>query len=67
MSRGGLPPGVGVSVPVVDVKVLRLEGDLKEERDAEPGYLLKDVAQLAAGAEELIDLGADALGGGYSS
>ena len=46
---------------------LRLEGDLKEERDAEPGYLLKDVAQLAAGAEELIDLGADALGGGYSS
>jgi hypothetical protein len=46
---------------------LRLEGGLEEKRDSEPGYLLEDVAELTAGAEELIELGTDALGGGYSS
>jgi len=57
----------GVPLAAQELGDLRLEGGLEEERDSEPGYLLEDVAELTAGAEELIELGTDALGGGYSS
>jgi hypothetical protein len=47
--------------PAQELRDLCLEGGLEEERDPEPGCLLQDLAQLPAGAEQLIDLGADAL------
>ena len=33
---------------------------------AEPGHLLKDLAEVTIGGEQVVDVGADALDGGYS-
>jgi hypothetical protein len=44
----------GVALAAQELRDLRLEGGLDEERDPEPGYFLQDVAKLPAGAEQRI-------------
>ena len=43
------------------------QGDLDEQPDAEPGYIFENLAEFTAGAEDLVDLGAEPLAGRYSS
>ena len=78
----GLPDGVyensGIAVRIRPERVyeisrnqqelgdLGLEGRLHEQANAQVGHLLQDLAELTVGGEQLVDVGADALDGGYS-
>lgn len=57
----------GVALPAQELGDLSFEGDLKKQPEAEPGYVLEDLAEFAARVEELIDLSTDAVAGQYSS
>ena len=55
-----------VAVPAQELGDLGLEGRLHQQADAQLGYLFEDLAEVAIGGEQLVDVGADALDGGYS-
>jgi len=58
---------VGVAFPAQELGDLGLDGGLHEEAHADAGYLLQHVAEITLGGEQVVDVGADALDGGYSS
>lgn len=62
-SRAVRRPDIPGRLPIT----LSLQGRLHQQADAEAGHLLEDDAQLLPGGEEVGDLAADLLGGGYSS
>jgi hypothetical protein len=57
---------VGVAIPAEKLGDLGLDGGLHEQAYAHAGHLLEDLAEVTFGGEQLIDVGADALYGGYS-
>ena len=61
------PLVAGVAIAAQELGDLRLQDHLEKEADAQPGYLLEDLAELPAGVEQLIELGTEAFAGGYSS
>ena len=66
------PRSVGVAAtlvpgPAQELRDLGLQGGLEHQPHAEPGDLLKDRREVTVGAEQLMDLGADALDRRYSS
>jgi hypothetical protein len=48
--------------PTQELLDFGLQGGLEHQPHAEPGDLLKDRREVTVGAEQLVDLGADALG-----
>lgn len=57
-----LPLTAGVALPAQELADLGLQGGLHHQPHAQPGDLLQDLAKLLVGGEQLVDLGADALG-----
>jgi hypothetical protein len=55
-----------VAVTAEEPGDLRFEGGLHQQLRAEPGDVFQDLRQLLARREWLVDVAADALGGGYS-
>ena len=55
-----------VAVPSQELGDLGLEGTLHQKADAQVGHFFQDLAELTLGVEQLVDVGADALDGGYS-
>jgi len=42
---------------------LGLEGRLHEQANPQAGHVFEDVAEIPVGGEQMVDVGADALGG----
>ena len=57
---------VGVALPAQELCDLGFDRGLDEEAHAEAPDLLQDVGQVTVGGEQVVDVGADALQGGYS-
>ena len=57
---------VGVALPAEELGELGLQGGLEEQAHADTGHLLQDLAEVAVRGEQVVDVGADALEGGYS-
>jgi hypothetical protein len=55
-----------IALPAQEGVDFGLDGRLHHEPDSEPADLLQDGAELLAGAEQRVDLCADALTGRYS-
>jgi hypothetical protein len=62
---GALPAGIAIATE--KLRHLRLQGDLEEEADAEPGYFLENLAKFPARVEQLVELSPEPLAGRYSS
>ena len=60
------PLAAGVAVPAQELGDLGLQRGLDEQAHPEAGDVLEDLAKLTLGGEQVVDLGADALGGRYS-
>jgi hypothetical protein len=58
---GALP--AGVTVAAEELGDLCFQRGLEQQTGAEPSHILQDLAEVAVSSEELVDLGADALGG----
>jgi hypothetical protein len=56
-----------IARPAQELLDLGLQGDLEHQPHAESGNLFKDRRKVMIGAEQLVDLGADALDRRYSS
>jgi len=57
---------VGVALPAEELGDFCLDGGLQEQAHAEAGHLLQHVAEVTLGGEQVVNVGADALDGGYS-
>jgi hypothetical protein len=57
------PLAAGVAVPAQELGDLGFEGRLHEQANPETGDLFQDVAEVLVRSEQLVDVGADALGG----
>jgi hypothetical protein len=55
-----------IALPPQELSDLGFEGGLHQEAHAEMGHFLEDFTELTLGGEQLVDVGADALDGGYS-
>jgi len=53
----------GVAVTAEERGDFCFQGGLQQQAGAEPGDLFQQLAEVAVGGEQLVDLGADALGG----
>jgi len=55
-----------VALPAQELGDLSLEGCLHEQANAQVSHLFPDLSELTVGGEQLVDVGAGALDGGYS-
>jgi hypothetical protein len=55
-----------VAVTAEELGDFHLQRGLQQQTGAEPGDVFQDLAKVAVGGEQLVDLGADALHRGYS-
>jgi hypothetical protein len=53
----------GVAITAEELGDFCFQRGLQQPAGAEPGDLLEDLTQILVGGEQLVDLGADALGG----
>jgi hypothetical protein len=53
----------GVAITAEELGDCCFQRGLQQQAGAEPGDLLEDLTQILVGGEQLVDLGADALGG----
>jgi hypothetical protein len=53
----------GIAITAEEGGHLCFQGGLQQQAGAEPGDLLQRLAQILVGGEQLVDFGADALGG----
>jgi hypothetical protein len=59
---GTVTLAAGVAVPAEELADLGLQRGLHHQPHTQPGDLLQDLAEVLLGGEQLVDLGADALG-----
>ena len=60
------PLDTDVALPPKELGDLCLEGGLHDQAGSDPADLLEDLGEVALRRKKLVNLGADALGGGYS-
>lgn len=60
------PVAADVALPTQELGDLGLERGLHQETNAQMGHLFENLAEITVGGEQLVDVGADALDGGYS-
>jgi hypothetical protein len=64
-AAGAGPAASDVALPAQELGDLGLEGCLHQQADAQMGYLFEDLAEFTVGGEQAVDVGANALDGGY--